>query len=186
MTVEGWQLINADNKLQRVIIMSQTKTLMLLRHAKSSWKQVGLSDHERPLNKRGERDAPRMGKLLRDERLLPELILSSTAVRARTTASLVANSSGYEGVVELNDQLYLATIADFVQALSELYYNYLSVLLVSHNPGLEEFVCHLTKEDRRLPTAALVVIELPISSWRDLTMQTRGKLKNMWTPKDLG
>jgi len=73
------------------------KTLLILRHAKSSWSHPGLSDHDRPLNKRGKRDAPRMGQLLREEGLLPDLIISSSAKRAKTTAERVSNESGYVG-----------------------------------------------------------------------------------------
>jgi phosphohistidine phosphatase len=70
------------------------KTLLLMRHAKSSWKHTELDDHDRPLAKRGKRDAPRMGQLVRQEELVPQLILSSTAVRARNTAEIVAEESG--------------------------------------------------------------------------------------------
>ena len=76
------------------------KLLLILRHAKSSWKDPDLDDHDRPLNKRGRRDAPRMGRLLRKEDLLPDLILSSTAVRARMTAEMVADASRYRGPLE--------------------------------------------------------------------------------------
>jgi len=75
------------------------KTLLILRHAKSSWKNPGLADHNRPLNKRGKRDAPRVGRLLRDKNLTPDLILSSTAKRALDTAEAAAESSGYEGEI---------------------------------------------------------------------------------------
>ena len=78
------------------------KTLLLLRHAKSSWSDPTLPDHDRPLNKRGIHDAPRMGKLLRHEHLMPDLILSSTAVRAKKTAELVAKACKYKGEIALN------------------------------------------------------------------------------------
>ena len=84
------------------------KTLLLLRHAKSSWKESSLTDHDRPLNDRGQRDAARMGQLLTDEDLLPDLILLSTATRARTTAELVAASSGFDGEIRLDGELYHA------------------------------------------------------------------------------
>src|SRR3990172_12140295 len=85
------------------------KTLMLLRHAKSSWKDAEVPDHDRPLNKRGKKTAPQMGRLLSTEGLVPDLILSSTAVRARETAKAVAKDSSYKGPTELLDSLYLAT-----------------------------------------------------------------------------
>ena len=84
------------------------KTLLILRHAKSDWETPDVADHDRPLNGRGKRDAPRMGRLLRDENLVPDLIISSTAKRARKTAKLVAEASGYEGEIRLAETLYLA------------------------------------------------------------------------------
>ena len=84
------------------------KTLLILRHAKSSWKQPGFADHDRPLNRRGNRDAPRVGLLLRRQALTPDLIVSSTAERARATAVQVAESVVYGSPVELDRQLYLA------------------------------------------------------------------------------
>ena len=84
------------------------KTLLLLRHAKSSWKDGDLDDHDRPLNKRGKRDAPRMGQLLRDQDLLPELILTSSARRCRKTAEHVIQSSGYRGETRITGELYEA------------------------------------------------------------------------------
>ena len=82
------------------------KTLLIMRHAKSSWKEQDLPDHDRPLNKRGEKDAPRMGKLLKDEDLIPDLIMSSSAVRAKKTAELVVKTCKYKGKIVLNHSLY--------------------------------------------------------------------------------
>ena len=82
------------------------KTLLLLRHAKSSWKHPELADHDRPLNKRGKRDAPSIGQLVSDKGLVPDLIMSSTAKRARKTARAVAKASGYKGKIELTPTFY--------------------------------------------------------------------------------
>jgi phosphohistidine phosphatase len=78
------------------------KSVLILRHAKSSWKHPELADHDRPLNRRGKRDTPLMGRLLKKEDLVPEIIISSTATRARSTAEAVAKSSGYKGEIILN------------------------------------------------------------------------------------
>jgi len=78
------------------------KSVLILRHAKSSWKHPKLADHDRPLNRRGKRDAPLMGRLLNKEDLVPEIIISSTATRARSKAEAVAKSSGYKGEIILN------------------------------------------------------------------------------------
>ena len=90
------------------------KTLLFLRHAKSSWKQTDVADHDRPLNKRGKQDAPRMGILLRQQQLTPDVIVSSTAARARCTADAVADACAFDGVVQLEPQLYLAAPAEIL------------------------------------------------------------------------
>ena len=96
------------------------KELLILRHAKSSWKYQELSDHDRPLNKRGRRDAPRMGRLIRVRGLLPDLVVSSTAVRAMTTAHLASSAAGYTGSVELEPSLYLGGVHPYLEALARL------------------------------------------------------------------
>ena len=86
------------------------KTVLLLRHAKSSWDNPAVDDHERPLNKRGLKAAPRMGQLIADEGLKPDVIVSSTAVRAATTAAAIAEECGYDGEIHYTDDLYLSLI----------------------------------------------------------------------------
>src|SRR5688500_2653227 len=94
------------------------KTLLILRHAKSSWDDASLDDHERPLNARGRRDAPRMGDLLRDELLVPDLIITSDAVRAHTTALAVAEAAGYIGPIVVEPRLYHASPEDVLAVLA--------------------------------------------------------------------
>jgi phosphohistidine phosphatase len=91
-----------------MVMRSKIKTLLILRHGKSSWKLPELADHDRPLNKRGKRDAPKIGNLLKEKDLVPELIISSNAVRADKTAKIVAKASKYKGKVTLLDSLYAA------------------------------------------------------------------------------
>ena len=162
------------------------KTLLILRHAKSSWSDSAPVDHMRPLNTRGRRDAPRIGDLLREQRLIPDLILSSDAVRARVTAEAVAETARYAGKILLDPNLYLASSARIVavlRAVGETTTD--TVMIVGHNPGLEDLVVQLTGESEDLPTAALAHVVLPIDQWRDLTMSTRGALLMLWRPKDL-
>jgi phosphohistidine phosphatase len=161
------------------------KTLLLLRHAKSSWGEPGLSDHERPLTERGKEDAPRMGRLLQEHGLVPDLIVSSTAKRARNTAKKVAQHSGYEGEVQQTETLYLAPAAQYVEVLRRLPEAYQTVAMVGHNPGLEELVELLTGQTERLPTAALAQVTLDIAAWNELTPATRGQLVHLWRPKEL-
>jgi len=160
------------------------KTLLLLRHAKSSWKHPELSDHDRPLNKRGKQEAPRVGAWLRAQELVPDLIISSTARRARETAEKVAEASGYEGEVELDEALYLADPEDCIAALRDVSDQHACVMVVGHNPGLEMLLETLTRSDDLMPTAAVAQVSLPVERWRQLTLATRGALVNLWRPRD--
>jgi len=163
------------------------KTLLLLRHAKSSWADAGLDDHERPLNQRGRRDAPRMGDLVRQLRLLPDVIISSDAVRARLTAEEVAETARYAGKILLDPRLYLASPDSIVGVLQTVPHTKAeTVMIVGHNPGLEELIAGLTGEHHDMPTAALAQLVLPIVRWRDLEVSTPGTLRALWRPKDLG
>jgi phosphohistidine phosphatase len=161
------------------------KTLLVLRHAKSSWSDPARDDHERPLNKRGRRDGPRMGELVREYGLIPDVVISSDAVRARLTARAVAEKARYGGEILLDRRLYLGSPADILSLLRTVRENAQTVMIVGHNPGLEELVERLTGERQDLPTAALAQIVLPIDRWRDLNLSTRGSLAGHWRPKEL-
>ena len=161
------------------------KTLLVLRHAKSSWNDPALDDHERPLNKRGRQDGPRMGELMREHGLVPDVVISSDALRARLTAEAVAEAARYAGEILLDPHLYMAGPADILSLLRTVQENAETVMIVGHNPGFEELVEQLTGERQDLPTAALAQIVLPIDQWRDLTPSTRGSLLGHWQPKDL-
>ena len=161
------------------------KTLLVLRHAKSSWKDASLSDHDRPLNKRGRRDAPRMGPLIDQEALLPDLIVSSTARRARATADAVAEAAGHDAEILATEDLYHADIPQFADVLAALDGDPATVMVVAHNPGIEDVVEAFGGRYERMPTAALAQIELPIEQWADLTPTTAGRLLAVWRPKEL-
>ena len=159
------------------------KILLILRHAKSSWKDPGLADHDRPLNKRGLRDAPRMGRLLRDEDLVPDRIVSSTAVRARATADLVAGEAGCAGAVKHSRRLYLASAPEIVGVLAEAGGGARKLLVVGHNPGLEELLAALTGCREPLPTAALAAVRLELAAWSKLEAGTPARLVDLWRPR---
>lgn len=161
------------------------KVLSILRHAKSSWKDDSLDDHDRPLSKRGLRDAPRMGQLLRDQGLVPEAILSSTARRARETALAVAAATGFPDDVRFARSLYASSPDEYLQALSELPDTAGHVLVVGHNPTVEALLAVLVGEGHEMPTAALAIVELAIESWRDLDPVPRGSLRALWRPREL-
>lgn len=156
-----------------------------MRHAKSSWKHDKLSDHDRPLNKRGMCDAPRMGRLLREKRLLPEVIMSSTALRAKTTAEEIARSIPAEGVVEFDPNLYLADPDTIVDVARHAHVDAGPLLVIAHNPGLEELITQVTKRDEQLPTGGIAHIRLHIDSWQAFQVSTCGDLIDLWCPKGI-
>jgi phosphohistidine phosphatase len=161
------------------------KTLLVLRHAKSSWSDPALDDHERPLNTRGRRDAPRMGALVREHGLIPDVVISSDALRARLTAEAVVEAARYAGEILLDRHLYMAGPADILALLRTVGEKAETVMIVGHNPGLEELVAQLTGDWQDLPTAALAQIVLKIDRWRDLKLSSRGTLVGHWGPKEL-
>jgi phosphohistidine phosphatase len=161
------------------------KTLLLLRHAKSSWDDPTLADHDRPLSGRGRRDAPRMGELLRDEDLVPEVILSSTAKRARKTAEAVAEASHFDGEIRLVGDLYGADVDTLIELLRTVADESDRVLMIGHNPELTELVEALTRRIELLPTGALAAITLPIQRWAELAADTAGTLAAVWRPREL-
>jgi phosphohistidine phosphatase len=161
------------------------KTLLLMRHAKSSWKEDHLADHERPLNKRGKKDAPRMGVLLHDKKLVPQSILCSSAVRARDTAKAVAESAGFKGDIQYLDRLYMAEADEFITVLRDLPDTVERVLIIGHNPGLETLLQVLSGRIESLPTAVVAFITLKISSWAELNNQLTGEIVEIWRPKEL-
>ena len=168
-----------------MIRVADMKTLLILRHAKSSWSDERVTDHDRPLNPRGKRDAPRMGEFLRTLDLRPDLIISSTAKRARKTASKVAKKCEYPGVIELHGSLYLAPPEEYLSVLNQVDDALQCVLVVGHNPGLELLLALLTRCSTELPTAALAQIEIDIPRWADLDASARGRLIAIWLPKEL-
>jgi phosphohistidine phosphatase len=161
------------------------KTLLILRHAKSSWKYKNLPDHERPLNRRGMGDAPRMGEQLVSHGLCPDHVVSSTAVRAQTTARLVAEACSYDRAVELRETLYLSGAATYLEVLRETPPNAERAMIVGHNPDVEELVTLLTGRDEAMPTAALAWVDLAVDSWDLLHEGIHGKLAALWRPREL-
>ena len=126
-----------------------------------------------------------MGELVRESGLIPDVIISSDAVRARLTAGAVAEAARYAGEILPDPRLYLACPADILSLLTTVRENAGTVMIVGHNPGLEKLVEQLTGERQDLPTAALAQIGLPIDRWRDLKRSTRGTLVGLWRPEEL-
>jgi len=144
-----------------------------------------LADFDRPLNKRGKRDAPRMGKLIAELGFVPDIILGSSAKRAKDTANLVANAFDYDGEIILTRDLYAASPESYFRVLRKLPEKIESVLVVGHNPGMEDLFEEITGEYERLPTTALAVVDLDITNWSDIHEGVAGKSLGVWRPKEL-
>ena len=156
-----------------------------MRHAKSSWDDRALSDHDRPLAPRGERDAPRIGQLIQDEDLIPEQILCSTAARTRGTAAGLFSVWGDSSHIDYLGDLYHGDLQDYCEALQALPTGTQRAMLIGHNPTSEYLVAALTGHRERMPTAALAHIQLGIDSWADLSDDGSGTLRALWRPKDI-
>lgn len=163
------------------------KYVLLLRHAKSSWDDPTLEDFDRPLAKRGLKDAPKMGAFVRKAGYRPDLIISSTAERARQTSKLFSAEADLdEDAIQWNREFYYGSASDYLEASKQCDDEIETVLLVGHNPKMEETVSLICGNGRsyiaRMPTAALVCIEHPAASWEQLRAGT-GRMKWMVIPK---
>lgn len=161
------------------------KRLGLLRHAKSSWDNAGLADFDRPLNKRGLHDAPRMGELLRERGVSPNRIISSTANRARSTAELAARGLGFDAAaIRYTDELYHAAAGTMLNVLADLGADADEVILVAHNPGITSLANRIATDARidNLPTAGFFYVEAGVDSWEDFAA-SGGKLVFFAAPK---
>jgi phosphohistidine phosphatase len=145
------------------------KTLFLVRHAKSSWDDNTLPDKDRPLNDRGKRNAPRMGKRLAKRDVKADLILSSPASRALKTAEIIAKKLDYRRKdIVVDDRLYPGAADDLLHIIHELGDKLNRVMLVGHNPALAELAHHLSSDITDMPTCAVAELTFNAKSWRDV------------------
>lgn len=160
------------------------RTLYLVRHAKSSWKDAELSDMKRPLNKRGKRDAPKIGNLLRKRNEIPDLIISSPAKRAFSTAKRFAKGLKYPGKkIATKKQLYMGSSENFIGVISQAEKKFKSIMLIGHNPGLTEFVNEISGENiDNIPTSGVVRIDFDIDEWGEIK-NSKGKMIFFEYPK---
>ncbi len=161
------------------------KTLLLMRHGKSSWKDNDLSDHERPLKKRGRKDAKRVAKEILKQDLMPDLILSSPATRTLETVETLVEHLDYQNRIVYVNELYMGEPQDFIDALQTLPEHEGTVMIVAHNPGLEAYLQIIDGEIESLPTAGLGYLVLALENWKDISLDTMGDLIGFWKPKEL-
>lgn len=153
------------------------KTLFVLRHAKSSWQDDELEDHDRLLNKRGEKEAPRIGKYLHTHGLTPALIITSSARRAKETAYLVSKELGFDvDKVVVDPVLYHANPGELAVRVRQIPEPIESAMIVGHNPCLETFASELVGREVTLKTATLVVLEIDIAEWAKLNLTGGAKV----------
>jgi len=165
--------------------------LLIMRHAKSDWDNGAATDFERPLSKRGQHDAPLMGKWMDTQGLKPDHILSSPATRAKKTAALVCESLDIPiSKIEWNQRIYEASLHDLLNILQEQPPDTKMVLLVGHNPGMDELVSYLCGNDTQrlpygslMPTAALAHLSMP-DDWTALKSDC-AQLHSLTRPKDI-
>ena len=144
------------------------KRLYIIRHAKSSWKDMTLDDYDRPLNKRGESNAPMMGKRLRDKKIKPDLILSSSALRAKTTAEIIAKEVKYSKEIVFKEEIYEAFPSDLHKMLKKVDDKNSVVFLFGHNPELNMLAENYVDFEENIVTCGVVEIEFDCKRWRDI------------------
>lgn len=161
------------------------KTLLLMRHAKSSWKDTELADRDRPLTKRGKRDAQKMGEMLKEMELIPQRILCSSAARAKLTGENVLDGLRLAIPMDLLDEFYMAEMPIYIEKLSSLPDSLDKVMVIGHNPGLEALMLTMAHQVEALPTCAVSYLILPIEHWEELNDAVSGDLIQIWRPKEL-
>lgn len=162
------------------------KTLYIIRHAKSSWEDPDKDDFDRPLNDRGKRDAPRMGKRLKEKGITPDLMLTSPAKRAFSTARRIGKVLKYsKDNIKMDKKLYHADEETILSVVRDLKDRHEVVMVFGHNPGLTDFINSFQTGELdidNLPTCGIVAFELDIRSWKDAAWG-KGKISFFDYPK---
>jgi len=180
------KLLFSESNLEIILLKfyRRMKKLYLVRHAKSSWDNPDLDDFDRPLNKRGKRDAPFMGELLKKLNVNPDLIISSPAKRAYTTAKEIARILGYpKRMITKNEDVYLASAGELLSLINSIPEEVSSVMIFGHNPGFTQ-ICNLLSNANilNIPTSGFVEIHFETENWKDITPGS-GKLVAFEYPK---
>ncbi len=161
------------------------KTLLLMRHAKSSWADGSLSDHERPLNQRGIESAEKMGRLLAELDQIPDVILSSTSKRTKQTIEYFLAGCPFSGEIFYTRSLYHGGPEEIISSLQKWGGDFSRVMVVGHNPGMEYAVDEFTGENERMVTGAIAQISYEIDRWQDISENMGGSLVNFWQPREI-
>ncbi|HEY8205263.1 MAG TPA: histidine phosphatase family protein, partial [Pyrinomonadaceae bacterium] len=166
------------------LMKDKMKTLLLLRHGKSSWDDPALEDFDRPLSEKGVEDSELMGKYGKKKRISPDFVLSSPATRAKHTTELFVSAARLKNAPVYDERLYEASARRLLRIISGFDDANKTVVMVGHNPGFEDLYERLTGEARKVPTASLTCIDLKIDKW-SAPKGGKGKLKWRMTPKKI-
>ena len=147
------------------------KKLFIIRHAKSSWKDESLKDYDRPLNKRGESNAPMMAKRFKDKNIFPDAIISSPANRAKMTAFLLADGLGFTKEIIYKEKLYEADTKEIKEILRTVDNKEATLFLIGHNPELNMFAQEYLGFDENIVTCGVVEVEFSCDKWSDISKQ---------------
>lgn len=165
--------------------LSTTRTLVLMRHAKSDWADESLSDHDRPLNARGRRDAPKMARWLSEIEQVPDLVLCSSAARTTETTALMIDQWSCDPDIRYTKDLYLAAPQTIVDVITRETNEESNVLVLAHNPGMAYLVSTLAGQSMDMPTAAMGIFAVDFP-WYALSSSSRPEMIEFMRPKALG
>lgn len=160
-------------------------TLVLMRHAKSDWSEPSTSDHERPLSKRGRKDAMRMGEWLQENDLVPDLALCSTASRTKATLEIMMDIWSIEPKVINSQNLYLASQSEILRDVNAEGLGTQNVMVLAHNPGLSQIASMLAAQSLEMSTASAAVFDVAINSWDQLCKNVDRRFRVLMRPKAL-
>lgn len=159
--------------------------LILMRHAKSDWGDPSLSDHDRPLNSRGQKDSPRMAGWLAEQSCIPDVVLSSSSSRTRETLALMCEQWGEEPTVSFTDSLYLAAPDSILDCIRSDALDSRCLMVLAHNPGISYLASLLAGRSIEMPTAAVAVFKVDLDDWHNLRESTPVELTEFMRPKAL-
>lgn len=169
-------------------MMCRVRRLYLLRHAKSSWNDPDLGDRDRPLTSRGKRAVKALAKHLEEGGIKPELVICSPARRAQDTLKPLRKALGSDADLRLDERIYAASAVELLEVLSEVPARVASVMLVGHNPSLQDLALGLARPgparselEAKFPTGALATLTVPGSSWR--VLRKGGATTEVWVPR---
>lgn len=164
------------------------KTIFLVRHAKSSWESPALEDFDRPLNRRGKQDAPKMGGRLKDKNIMPDLLISSPAKRTLKTARKMAKAMGYpKKKISFIDSLYHASSREFFLVIQGISSSVDTLMVVGHNPGLTDFANAICERGiDNIVTAGIYAVQLSVDDWKEIKNGSKGRLLFYEYPKKAG